>query len=394
VTESELRELIAGHESDRVELTVSYAKTDKFAEAVCAFANDFSQHQKPGYLVIGANDDGEIVGASVDDRLLLTLADLRSNGNIQPLPEIVVEKVQVSGGKSVAVVTVQPAALPPLRYHGRVCIRIGPSRRYATEQEERRLVERRVSHARTFDAQPCLGSTIDSLSRALFLVEYRPLVVDAEVIAENHRSLEYQMASLRFFDSNLNCPTNAGVLLFGLDSRYFLPGAYVQFLRVSGTSLAGSIENEREISGDLRSVLRELDLTLDAQISQTPVSDGLLRDRLVEAYPRIALRELVMNGILHRDYASTAPLRISWFDDRIEIQSPGGLFGDVSRENFPNQTGYRNPIIAEALKAWGYVNRYGRGVIRAQEALRKNGNPEPEFDFEFGYVLATIRTAS
>ena len=59
--------------------------------------------------------------------------------------------------------------------------------------------------------------------------------------------------------------------------------------------------------------------------------------------------------------------------------------------NFPQQTSYRNPVVAEALKALGYVNRYGRGVLRAQDALAKNGSQPAKFQFDAGFVLATIR---
>jgi ATP-dependent DNA helicase RecG len=116
-----------------------------------------------------------------------------------------------------------------------------------------------------------------------------------------------------------------------------------------------------------------------------------LRERTVEAYPRIAVRELLMNAVMHRDYAATAPMRVTWFDDRLEIQSPGSLYGEASAANFPYQTSYRNPVMAEAMKALGYVNRYGRGVLRAQDALARNGSPPAEFAFDAGYVLATIR---
>ena len=63
----------------------------------------------------------------------------------------------------------------------------------------------------------------------------------------------------------------------------------------------------------------------------------------------------------------------------------------ASPENFPKQTDYRNPVLAEAMATLGYVNAFGRGVVRAQEALRKNGNPLAEFTFEASHVLATIR---
>lgn len=390
MTEEELRALIANHEADRVELTISTGDTQKFSEAVCAFANDLPNHGKPGYLIVGIDNAGKMAGIQVTDELLRNLAALRSDGNIQPLPDITVEKIVTPEGE-VAVLAVQPSPLPPVRYKGRVCIRIGPRRGYATEQEERRLIERRVSHARTFDAQPALGATIDQLALPLFLIDYRTQAIAPEIIEENNRPVDEQLASLRFFDLTHHCPTNAGILLFGLDVREWLPGAYVQFLRVDGDSLAEDILNDREICGDLLTVLRELDALVEAQLDQFPVPATNLRERTVEAYPRVAVRELLMNAIMHRDYASTAPLRVTWLSDRVEIQSPGSLYGEVSPENFPRQTSYRNPVIAEAMKALGYVNRYGRGVIRAQKALEENGSPPAEFQFDAGYVLATIR---
>ncbi|HYI13112.1 MAG TPA: RNA-binding domain-containing protein [Thermoanaerobaculia bacterium] len=388
--EQELRTLIANHEADRVEFTVSTNDTHKFSEAVCAFANDLPNRGMPGYLIVGVTDSGSIAEAQVTDELLRNLAALRSDGNIQPLPDLNVEKVATSEGE-VAVVTVQPSPLPPVRYRGRVCIRIGPRKGYATEQEERRLIERRVSHARTFDAQPALGSSIEHLALPLFLIDYRGQAIAPEVIEENNRPIEQQLASLRFFDLGHSCPTNAGILLFGLDVRAWLPGAYVQFLRIDGDSLAADVLNDREFSGDLLTVLRELDALVEAQLTQFPLPATTLRERTVEAYPRVAVRELLMNAIMHRDYSSTAPLRITWLSDRVEIQSPGGLYGEVSPANFPRQTSYRNPVVAEALKALGYVNRYGRGVLRAQKALEENGSPPAAFEFDAGYVLATIR---
>jgi len=388
--EMELRELIARDESDRLELTESTTDTGKFSEAVCAFSNDLPDHRQPGYLLIGVRSDRRIVGTRVTDQLLQNLGSLRDSGNIQPLPVIAVEKVSTADG-DVAAVTVQPSQLPPVRYRGRTCIRNGPRRGYATHMEETRLIEKRVSHARTFDAEPCLGSGIQDLAQPLFLIDYRQQAIAPEVIQENQRTVEEQLASLRFFDLARHCATNAGIILFGTDVRRWLPGDYIQFLRVAGDSLAAPVVNDRELHGDLLTVLRELDALVDAQLTQFPVEESALRERNVEAWPRVAVRELLMNAVMHRDYSSSAPLRITWMDDRLEIQSPGSLYGDATPSNFPRQTSYRNPVIAEAMKALGYVNRYGRGVIRAREALEKNGSPDAEFEFDSGFVLATIR---
>ena len=244
---------------------------------------------------------------------------------------------------------------------------------------------------RTFDAQPSLGSSVRDLAESLFLLDYRKRAIAPEVIAENNRTPEEQLASLRFFDLGRACATNAGIVLFGRDVRKWLPGAYIQFLRVQGDSLAGQVLNDRELYGDLLTVLRELDALVDARLERFPVAESLLRERMVESYPRVAVRELLMNAVMHRDYASTAPLRVTWFEERLEIQSPGGLYGEASDTNFPRQTSYRNPVIAEAMKALGYVKRDGRGVLRAQDALARNGSPPAEFTFDSGFVLAIIR---
>jgi len=118
LTEEQLRSMLSDLESDRVERTVSVSNTDKFGQAICAFANDFPNHQKAGYLIIGASDDGRPSGLTVTDDLLQNLAALRSDGNIQPLPAITVSKHALAEG-DLAVVEVLPSDLPPVRCHRR-----------------------------------------------------------------------------------------------------------------------------------------------------------------------------------------------------------------------------------------------------------------------------------
>ncbi|MBI4309556.1 MAG: putative DNA binding domain-containing protein [Candidatus Omnitrophica bacterium] len=388
VNEKELMELLADIESDRVERTTSVKDTDKFSIAICAFANDFPNFRKPGYLVIGADDSGKCSGLKADDELLRNLGNLRSNGNIQPLPAINIRKFSFPDG-DVAVVEVLPSDIPPVRYNGQVWIRVGPRRALATEQEERILSERRVSSTRNFDVRPCLESGLQDIALGLF-DSYRHEALAPDVIAANHRTLEEQLASLRFFDLRRNCPTNAGILLFGKNPRYFLPGAYIQYLRFKGAHLTDSPVDQAEISGDLLGVLRELDVRVKTNINTVLETVSVLRERMISDYPELAVRELLMNAVMHRDYESNTPIRLYWFEDRVEIQSPGGLYGEVTPENFMRTNSYRNPVIAEAMKALGYVNRYGYGIQRAQNFLKENGNGQAKFEFSAHTVLAVI----
>lgn len=377
----QLRAMLTELESDRVERTVSITNTDKFGQAICAFANDFPSHRQPGYLIVGADDNGRPSGLTVTDDLLQNLAALRSDGNIQPLPAITVSKHALPGG-DLAVVEVLPSDLPPVRYRGKVWIRVGPRRATASEQEERILSERRVSYATTFDALPCLGSTLADLSQERFYLTYLRRAVAEEVIAENQRPFKLQSASLRLFDLKQDCPTNAGVLLLADTPTYYLPGAYVQFVRYAGDDMTSDVIDEKRALGDLRTILQTLDLLMDVNLRQYPVPVSTLRETTVSDYPKVAVRELLINAIMHRTYQSNAPVRFYCFADHIEISNPGGLYGEASPENFPYAVGYRNPVIAEAIRVLGYTNRFGQGVLRARKALELNGNPPARFTFD------------
>lgn len=388
LTEAQLLELMANMESDRIERTISLTNTDKFGEAVCAFANDLPNHRQPGYLLLGVNDDGSLAGRQIGDDVLQRLGGIRSDGLVLPQPVLLIQKFSLSGG-DVAVVEVLPSDLPPVRFKGRVYIRVGPRKGIASEQEERILSERRIALARSFDARPCGEARLEDLALALFDT-YRREAVDAETIAANHRGIELQLSSLRFFDPERQCPTHAGILLFGTNPRFFLPGAYVQYLKLPGRSLTDPPVDQAEVSGDLLTVLRELEVRVKTliQTALRPVSE--LREKLVPDYPEMALRELLMNAVMHRNYDSNSPIRFYAFSDHIEIQSPGGLYGEATRENFPSRNSYRNPVIAEAMKALGFVNRFGYGVQRAQSLLASNGNPPAEFEFDEHAVLVRI----
>jgi ATP-dependent DNA helicase RecG len=388
ITKIELQTLLSDVESDRMERTQSTNDTDKFCEAICAFANDFPNNREPGYLIIGAKDSGEIAGIEINDQLLKNLGGIRSDGNIQPLPTLVIKKISLNGG-DVAVVEVQPSDMPPVRYKGRVWIRVGPRKAAANEQEERMLTERRVTNITSSDAYPYKEAKLSDLSLSLFAA-YRQNVVASDIIAANHRSPEEQLASLRFFDLRLNCPTLAGLLLFGTNPRFFLPGAYVQYLKLPGASLTDRPIDQAEVSGDLLNMLRELDNRIKANISTTLKSTSVLKESAISDYPEIAIREILLNAVMHRDYLSNTPVRLSWFADKIEIQSPGGLYGEVTQETLTTSSSYRNPVVAEALKTLGYVNRFGYGIQRAQAALKENGSPPVEHTINDRTVLATI----
>jgi ATP-dependent DNA helicase RecG len=395
MTDAELERLLADVESDRSERKQSLADGDKIREAICAFANDLPNHAAPGVLYIGAKDDGSCAGLAVTDALLLTLAGMRSDGNIVPFPSMTVQK-KVLNRCEMAVVTVEPSDAPPVRYQGRVCVRVGPRRAYATPEEERRLTEKRRARDLPFDIWPMPVATTADLDMDRFRRTYLPASVAPEIIEENRRSVEQQLASLRLVTAEAaqSVPTVLGVLVIGKDTQALIPGAYVQFIRFDGTELTDPVRDAEAIGGPLPELIRMVEEKLEAHIETARDFVSGPIETAQPSYPVVAIQQLTRNAILHRTYEGTnAPVRINWFSDRIEILSPGGPYGQVTRANFgrPDVTDYRNPHLAEAMRNLGYVQKFGVGIALARKELDKNGNPPVEFKIEDTYVLAILR---
>ena len=392
MTKEELFDLLQSDESYRIERTVSTSNMDKFQEAICAFSNDLPSSGKKGYLFIGVLDDGTISGMKVDDTLMKKIAGIRSDGNILPLPVMNTEKIETESG-DVLVVTVTPSFATPVRYRGRVFVRIGPRKDIASAEEERILTERNASHLSSFDIMPCREASLNDIDLEYIKDMYLPQAVDEDTLNEDSLDLKQQLTSLRLYNKQYDCPTIASVILFGKNPRYFMPGCYIQHVRFEGKDKAGKILNEKEFKGSLSVLLPRLEnFVNDAIVTQRPEEVSLLREKTVTNYPGPALRELLMNACMHRDYQSNTPIRLYQFDDRIEIMNAGGLYGEARPENFPLVNAYRNPIIAEAMKVMKYVNMFNRGISRVQEYLKQNGSMPAQFNVDKLTVFEAVVT--
>ena len=395
-SDAELEQLLLDIEADYVERKESYKGDvpDKAKQAICAFANDLPDHKCPGVLFIGAKDDGTPSHYEITDELLRNLADIKTNGQILPMPAMTVEKRSLFG-VPMAVVTVVPSDMPPVKYNGRIWIRTGPRRALANAQEERILNEKRRYKDIPFDIHPVPSSSLTDLSRLAFESEYLPSAFAADILEENGRSYEERLASCRMIVSPSEpVPTVLGLLTIGKSPQNFISGAYIQFLRIAGTELADPVIDSEEMKGRFSEILKSAEDKFKAHnlISYDIVSQPT---HLVSSlYPPPAFQQLIYNAVLHRTYENTnAPIRFYWFNDRIEIHSPGGPYGNVNIQNFghPGITDYRNPNIATVLKNLGYVQAFGRGIATAKRALEQNGNPPLEFNNSTDAIVAIMR---
>ncbi|MHC6202077.1 ATP-binding protein [Breznakiellaceae bacterium SP9] len=394
-TDEELSAMLNDLEADCIERKESFSgDTPRRArEAVCAFSNDLPNHKKAGVLFIGAKDDGTPSGLRISDQLLLTISDMKTDGNILPLPALTVEK-RTLNGTAMAVVTVLPSDMPPVKYDGRIWIRTGPRRALANEQEERILNEKRRYNIVPYDLRPYNTANINDLSRVFFEEEYLPKAFAREVLDANNRSFEERLASCKMiFSIDNTMPTLAGLLAIGRNPQEFIYGAYVQFLRIDGTELSMPIVDELMAAGRLTEMFAKLDAKLIAHNRRaSDTSRG--PNTVTEDYPLTAVYQILCNAVQHRNYDGTnAPVSIHWYNDRIEIASPGGPYGEVTIEKF-GQAGYvdyRNPNLTVVMKNLNLIQRFGQGLNTARSAMYQNGNPLPEFVVDTKRVTCILR---
>lgn len=387
---SDLVDVLGTRENSALEFKRAAKRPEAIRRAICAMANDLGGHGG-GDLLIGVTDSGEPVeDVDISDRALLALTDMREDGLILDRPSLTVT-VAPFKGKPVVRIRVEAAASPPIRFDGVVWVRPGPTTRKATRDDERVLTERRRAADGPYDSRPLPGSSTGDLDLELFRSTYLPTAVDLEVLEENGRPEAQQLASLRFATLD-GSATAVGLLVAGYDPSTFIPGAYVQFVRYQGVDLDAAIADEQELRHNVVTTADRLESILRGNLHTRVVEAEGFREEQQPDYPLAALRELCMNGIMHRNYeTSYAPVRVVWFDDRIEVTNPGGPYGQVRSDNFERVNDYRNPSLAAAMKSLGYVNRFGRGIGRVRTALERNGNPPAEFLVDDSSWSVTVR---
>ena len=262
---------------------------------------------------------------------------------------------------------------------------------------ERILNERRRYGDVPFDIRPIRSASLNDIDTLYFERKYLTRAFAPDVLDANDRSIEEQLAATKMIHSPDDpTPTVLGMLALGYSPQDFLPGAYVQFLRFGGVD-SFDVTDSQDIRGAVADVLRRLEDKLESH-NRTAVDfvSGPL-ERRTSLYPMAAVQQIVRNAVMHRAYEATnAPVHVHWHDDRIEVISPGGLFGSVTSESIGRYgaVDYRNPNLADAMRTLGFAQRFGLGIPIAQRLLKEAGHPDAEFHADANNFRAVIRTAA
>jgi len=192
-------------------------------------------------------------------------------------------------------------------------------------------------------------------------------------------------------------PTLAGMLFFGRDPQHFYPSFTITFVHFAGTAIAPAgpdaplyLDN-REFRGTLPDMLDAARAAIYEKLDKQAVVEGFVRHDVAE-YPEFAYREAVVNAVSHRDYASEgSSIQVRLFADRLEIQSPGGLGGNLTVENIVYEQYTRNPHIVRLLENYGYVERRGLGVDQMIQTMNAAGLEPPSFEDRGSSFWVTLK---
>jgi len=359
---------------------------DEYLKWICGFAN-----AQGGVLEIGRNDQGKVVGVK---NVLQLLEDIPNK--VQALLGIVVEvNLKSEGGAEYLEIVVDPHP-NPISYKGEFHYRSGSTRQMLRGAALSRFLLQK--YGRTWDDVPMPGVGLKDLDRRT-LESFRRRAADSERLSQDilDESDAGVIEKLRLREGEYL--KRAAVLLFHPAPGLFVREAYVKIGYFRGPELL----YQDVIEGDLfAQVDRAMDLLYSKYTKALISYDGIYR---IETFPvpREAMREAVINAVIHRDYASTTPIQIRVYDHRITLWNPGQLPPDWSVEQLTGEHSSRphNPGIAYSFFRAGMIEAWGRGIRRIAHACETAGNPAPRWEIEpggglwleFPYSIAYRRTA-
>ena len=359
---------------------------DEYLKWICGFAN-----AQGGVLEIGRNDQGKVVGVK---NVLQLLEDIPNK--VQALLGIVVEvNLKSEGGAEYLEIVVDPHP-NPISYKGEFHYRSGSTRQMLRGAALSRFLLQK--YGRTWDDVPMPGVGLKDLDRRT-LESFRRRAADSERLSQDilDESDAGVIEKLRLREGEYL--KRAAVLLFHPAPGLFVREAYVKIGYFRGPELL----YQDVIEGDLfAQVDRAMDLLYSKYTRALISYDGIYR---IETFPvpREAMREAVINAVIHRDYASTTPIQIRVYDHRITLWNPGQLPPDWSVEQLTGEHSSRphNPGIAYSFFRAGMIEAWGRGIRRIAHACETAGNPTPRWEIEpggglwleFPYSIAYRRTA-
>lgn len=371
LTQKNIDDAIKTGESETLEFKTSF--NDEALESIGAFANTHG-----GVVLIGVNDTGKIIGITIGKKTLEDFANIIQDGTdprLQPT-------ITTVSCEQKALIAIQLAAATgaPVSIRGRYFKRVGKTNQRMSHEE---IMQRFMTNSsKSWDMGIETKATLQDLDLKQ-IVNYIQLVKNAG--RQPLHSNTTEIVFLRKFGliNEENLPTRAAILLFGVAPNRYFPSAYLKVGRFKTPTM---ILDDKEFHGPLIEQLEGAMGWFRDRLETKFVITGKPQRDVIWEYPLDAIREIVINALIHRDYNSEADCQIKLFDDHLDVWNPGTLSPLLTPEVLLQEHAsiLRNRKIAEAFFYAGLIEKWGSGTVRVAEKLNLAEMPPPIFKVE-GY---------
>lgn len=360
-------------ETEKLEFKKSLASLDEINETLVAFVNTSG-----GEIKIGFGDGGELIGVSIGKNTIENLAkQIAENTSPKLFPKITEENID---GKNIINIWIDEGLDKPYFYKGTSYKRVGRSNIKLDKNEIESLIIKKYQLGNNFDGEVCAGTSTNDLDQTA-LSTFMDLSKQRLRLGNQDKSLKIVLENLNLIkDGKLN---NSAMILFGKNPQKFFPQYSIRCGFFKGTEIV----DINLVEGNFFQILDGAMDFIKKYIKKKITIEGMIRREIFE-YPESALREAVINSIVHRDLRSPSSNYISIYEDRIEIKNPGLIpqqikIQDLKKDDHPSIP--RNKLIARTAYLAGYIEQWGTGTSKIVRICRENGLKEPEFSEDMGF---------
>jgi ATP-dependent DNA helicase RecG len=338
-------------------------------ETAAAFANT-----NGGVILIGVSDQREIRGITVGKE---TLRDVSNRISQATEPRVVLEIESVDmEGKSVLLIRIAECRIKPISVKGVCYRRVGNSNRVMSPQEIAQMHLNTVGQS--WDQLLVTSAGIDDIADKKVEWYLTRRETTRNVAKPQDMSLTVLLRNIDGL-SDEETPTHAGILFFGKYPQRFFQNAQLRVVRFKGTSVTHPVIDRLDCSGALWEMVDAAEefIRKNIRLLSLRTSKSFQRDDKFE-YPLAALREAIINALIHRNYQKHSDVRVFIFDNRVEIINPGTFPEGVSPDAPVHEP--VNPILSQFMYDVGFIERYGSGIKMMHRLCREWGNKEPRYE--------------
>jgi predicted HTH transcriptional regulator len=379
-----LLEILKRPEGKTLEFKRDLSSPDGALKTIVAFANTAG-----GTLLVGVEDRSRHVRGVTD---ALDLEERLANLVSDRITPRIVPEIEILPWRRTQVLALQVHPSPSRPHHliregpaAGVYVRVGSTNRRADAE----LIEelRRFARGEGFDEQPMPGLDSEAL-------DFRAA---SEWFAPFRKLARRDLETLRLVTEHQGrkVPTVGGMILFGKERERHFPDAWIQAGRFAGADRSHIADRTEIRSFPVRAVEEAIAFVRKHALYGAEI--GAVRRTERWNLPPAAVREAIINAVAHADYAQRgAPIRLSIFDDRLEIENPGLLPFGLTLDDLPRGVSkLRNRVIGRVFHALGLIEQWGSGIQRMSAACRDAGLDAPVFEelaTRFRVTIATART--